>query len=210
MENHCADMATGNGNLRTWLFNPFHYLAGGTALAIGLVAMFAAGAIGGLSNSHFDGVLDLHTGATARWWFYLYEVLVAWLALAVPLFLAGKLISKSRVRAVDVFGTQALARFPTLVTALALLLPGCRRFSQHLTAKFTRLVPDVGTMPSDIVAFSLAMTVMLVMIVWMVALMYRAFSVSGNVKGGKAIGFFIACLLIGEALSKLLIISMHR
>jgi hypothetical protein len=39
------------------------------------------------------------------------------------------------------------------------------------------------------------------MLVWMVALMYRAYSVSCNTKGGKAIGSFIAALIIAEILS---------
>ena len=37
----------------------------------------------------------------------------------------------------------------------------------------------------------------------MVALMYKSFSVSCNVKGGKAIGIFVAGLLVAEVLSKL-------
>jgi hypothetical protein len=40
----------------------------------------------------------------------------------------------------------------------------------------------------------------------MVALMYKAFSVSCNVKGGKAIGTFIGGLLLAEIISKICIV----
>lgn len=40
---------------------------------------------------------------------------------------------------------------------------------------------------------------------WMVALMYRSFSISCNVKGGKAIGTFIGGLVVAEVLSQLCI-----
>ena len=43
---------------------------------------------------------------------------------------------------------------------------------------------------------------MLLLLCWEVALMYKSYSVSCNVKGGKAIGTFIAGLLLAEILSK--------
>jgi hypothetical protein len=45
---------------------------------------------------------------------------------------------------------------------------------------------------------------------WMVALMYKSFSVSCNVKGGKAIGTFVAGLIIAEILSKLALVQVMR
>jgi len=195
-------------SLRTWLLNPFHYVAGGTALVVGLVAIVAASLVGSVSDSHFDGVLDFHTGAKAPLRMFLAEGAVDWLALAIPLWLGGMLISRSRVRPLDVFGTQALARLPTVVTALFALLPGYRRFALHLASQFTKGVPDVQTHAADPVVFALVVVVMLVMTVWMVALMYRAFAVSCNVKGGKAIGIFIAAVVLGEVLSKVAILGL--
>lgn len=56
---------------------------------------------------------------------------------------------------------------------------------------------------ADTVVFAAAMIVILVMLVWMVAMMYRAYAVSCNLKGAKAIISFIVALLIAEAVSKL-------
>src|SRR3990167_2249308 len=95
-------------SIRTWLFNPFHYIAGGKALVVGVVLILVAGFIGALSNSHFDGVLDFHTGAAAPVWVFVSEGLIDWIVMGGLLLIGGKIISKSRVRVIDVFGTQAL------------------------------------------------------------------------------------------------------
>ena len=54
--------------------------------------------------------------------------------------------------------------------------------------------------------FAVSAIVSLVMIVWMVALMYRAFSVSCNVVGKTAVSVFIISLLVGEILS---LVALH-
>ena len=208
MDDHPQDRREQRKKIRTWLFNPFHYVAGGKALAIGVAAVLVAGLAGSVSNSHFDGVLDFHTGAAAPLWMFLVEGLVDWLALSVFLLLGGLVTSRSRVRPLDVLGTQALARFPTVVTALLALLPGYRRFAAHLAATFGGMPADAQVAPGDVVVFAVTALVALLMIVWMVALMYRAYSVSCNVRGGRAIGVFIGALVLAEAASKAIAIVL--
>ena len=197
-------------NIRTWLFNPFHYLAGGQALAVGIALILIASLIGSLDNFHFDGVLDIHLGASAPLWVFTSEGLLDWIVMGVLLLIAGKLISRSHVRTLDVFGTQALARVPMSVSALFVLLPGHRRYAAHLIAQLTKTPSDIQVGPADPIMFYIIVVVCLLMVVWTVALMYRAFAVSCNVSGGKAIGVFIAALIVGEAISKVLIIAMFR
>ena len=115
-----------------WLFNPFHFIAGSQSLAIGIVIILLSCLIGSFSNSHFDGVLDFHSGANVPLWFFIFEGLIDWLVMGFLLLIGGKLISKSRIRSVDVLGTQALARSPMIVTALVALLPAYRNFTVEL------------------------------------------------------------------------------
>jgi len=58
-----------------------------------------------------------------------------------------------------------------------------------------------------VVMFSLTLLAGILMIIWMVALMYRAYAVSCNVSGGKAAGVFITALILGEVVSKIILIS---
>ena len=170
-----------------------------------------AGFLGYLSRTHFDGVLDLHTGRSAGAGLFLLEGIIDWLALAVMLWIAGKLFSRTTFRAVDLFGTQALARWPTVVAAAVALLPAYQRSTATLNDAVMRSAAG-GTgfaMPSlpaaDLVGFVAALVVMLATVVFMVALMYRAYSVCCNLRGGKGATTFIVALIAAEAIAVVLI-----
>jgi hypothetical protein len=189
----------------TVLFNPFYYLAGGKALGIGLAVVWVAGLVGAAGKTHFDGVLDAHTGAGAPLWFFLCQGFIDWICLAAVLLGLGAAVSKSSFRAIDVLGTQALARWPALFMALLMLPDAVRRFGAQLIqlvgnpdAKFDINVPDA-------VVFGIVTLATIPLVCWMIYLMYKAYSVSFNVKGGKAIGSFIGGLIAAEVLSKLAI-----
>ncbi len=205
-----------SNKLKTWLFNPFYYVAGGTALGIGLVVMMIASLVGAATNHHFDGVIDLHAGPPAPAWVFVAENLINWLVMGVLAYLAGRLISRSRIRPLDVFGTQALARVPMAITLFCVLLPGFRRVTDQLAGQLMQgptrfrsgasggvLTSFAQVSPLDLAVFVLAVILALLLLVWTVLLMYRAFAVACNVGGGKAIGLFAAAILLGEVLSKI-------
>ena len=121
--------------LRQWLFDPFTYLAGGGALALGLAAILLAGFVGSFSNTHFDGVLDIHTGRAASLGMFLGEGLVNWLSISIVLLILGRIASKTPFRSIDMLGTQAMARWPTLIAAIATLAPPHQRYVAHLNWK---------------------------------------------------------------------------
>lgn len=195
----------GKDRILTWLFNPFHFIAGGPALALGLLVILGAGLAASVSNSHFDGVLDFHTGLPVPIGTVVLEGLIDWLALAVPLLVAGLLLSKSRIRVVDVLGTQALARIPTVFTAEVGLLTFFPGFGRQMA----RLMQgNLEVVPLDMALIAVLGIVTVVMMVWMIALMYRAFTVACNVHGGKAAIAFVCALLLGEVLSKIAIVNL--
>lgn len=196
------------------LFHPFLRLAGSPALLLGLAAITLTGLIGAGQGLHFDGVLDTHTGKSGPWWLFVSEGLINWISLAVLLLLAGRIISKTAFRSIDLLGTQALARWPTVLTALACLAPGFHRFSKALAKSIIGLkpgqVPQLPPAGPDAVVFGLVTLFMLACTVWMVALMWRSFSHCCNVRGGKAVGTFVISLLLAEVLSKVLIGQLFR
>ena len=187
------------------LLCPFRYVAGARSLALGLAAILAAGFIGGLSRTYFDGVLDMHTGLGVPRGLFLGAGFIDWLSLSLVLWLMGKLVSRTAFRAVDLFGTQALARWPTVVAALAALAPPFQRLMAGLAAQFPGAARGAGfSLPvGDVVLGGLAALVMVVGLVWMVWLMYGSYAICCNLRGGKAVGTFIAGLLVAEIVSKL-------
>ncbi len=204
---------THNNLLSLWLFNPFRFIAGYKALLLGLAIISISAFVGYLGNTHFDGLIDVHPAVEAAveapLWFFFAEVLINWLSLAIPLFFFGLIVSRSSFRVVDVFGTQALARWPQLITALVMLPDANRRFGAYLMSKFTGGAPTAIGNYTDIFIFAFALIVTIAMTIWMVALMYRGYVVSCNIKGGKAIGTFIVSLIGAEVLSKFAILLLY-
>ncbi len=198
-----------NASKSRWLLNPVYYVAGGKALAIGIIVMLVTGCLAFLGKIRFDGLIDFHFGGMAApLWLNISEILVSWLLMSVFILFFGRIISKSRIRLIDVFGTQSLARSPYLFLALAaLLLPGAHRFSPKL---LQALLSDQVAFPAfsfDMVAFFLLLLFAILMTIWMILLMYRAFSVSCNVSGKSAKFLFIVALVVVEFLSMFVIRS---
>jgi len=186
----------------TWLFNPFRYIAGGPALSLGLAAIAAAGLVAYFGRARFDGVLDFHTQGEPPFGLAVADGLINWIVMVVLLWAGGRLVSSTRFRALDLLGTQALARWPMAIAALAVLLPGYQRFSLELMG---HVADPEFLMEIVSVQAVLAIVVVLLMVIWMVALMYNGFAVSCNLSGGKALGIFVPAIIVGEVISNLLI-----
>lgn len=198
-----------SGRLKQWLFNPFQFVAGSRALVLGLAIILISGFFGWLGDTHFDGVLDIHTGMEAPAWVFFAEGLINWLCVAVPLYFFGLIVSRSSIRVVDVFGTQALARLPYLIAALMWLPDAPQRFGEYMLSQVSQGSAAATTISyMDTLMFVVCAIVTILMVIWMVALMYRAYAVSCNIKGTKAVITFIVSLVGGEVLSKFAIMML--
>ena len=193
-------------NWKSWLFNPFLFVAGFKALIIGLVFIVAASLLGYAGNIHFDGVLDVHPGPAWPVWVFITESLIDWLSLALVLAVFAAIMWRKTSRFIDIIGTQALARWPSLITVVLLQFTGYKRITDELVAKMQQggMAPPMPN-PADMAILVVISILLIAAIVWMVALMWRAFAVSCNAKGAKAIVVFIVAVIVGEIISKVLI-----
>ncbi len=176
-----------------WLFNPFHFLAGGQALVWGLACIALTAWLGGIFDFRFTGVISFQRTAPAPLWHAIAQGFMAWAIPSALLYIGGRLISRSRVRPIDVFGTQALARAPWLLIALIAVSPPFRSIVAKLLTE-----PFLDLSAWGVAFISLVALVLILLLVWIVLLMYRAFAVSCNVAGGRAIAVFIAAIALGE------------
>jgi hypothetical protein len=185
-------------------------VAGYQALFLGLGIMLISALFGFLGNTHFDGVLDVHKGLEAPLWLFLAEGIIDWMSLAIPLFFFGLIVSTSSLRIIDVFGTQVLARWPYIVTSVVMLPEANQRVGAYIIFRLTSTAASVTIDYMDMLIFIFAIIVGIFMSVWMVALMYRAYVVSCNIKGARAIVTFIVSLIGAEVLSKLSILLLFE
>jgi len=191
--------------MKKWLLNPFEMLAGWASLGIGLCILLITALVACYANVHLDGVIDLHFGYHVSLKEIFLESLINWLCLAVFLYVSGFILSKSSIRILDVFGTQAMARFPYLIATIVSLSLNNNKVIAFVEYHFLNKGEAVQPGVIDILVFAFSTLTILLMLVWMVYLMYKAYSVSCNVKNVKGIFSFIAALVSAEILSKILI-----
>jgi hypothetical protein len=187
--------------MKKWLLNPFEYIAGAHALFIGWGVMALTAIIGYYSHTHFDGVIDIHIGRISPMQVYFLEQLADWGCLVLLLYPAALFFSNSKIRFIDIAGTLALARW-------VMVFPAIMSFGAK---PFPAPFPKFHT-PGETMKFMSTYTTTIVLgvlmipfTVWMIALMYNAFKVSSNIKGGKATGIFIAGIFTAEIVAFLVI-----
>lgn len=185
--------------MKKWLFNPFVYIAGTKALIVGIGIMIITAITSTFGHVHFDGAIDMHFGKEVPAIQYFLEQAINWISLSAFFLLAGLLFSSSSVRIIDIMGTVALARWPTLLAALV-----------GIAIKAPKLddldFEDAGQLMSLLTpSFILLSLLCLFFIIWMIALLYNAFVVSCNLKGNKAVVLFVTSLILAEIASQYLL-----
>lgn len=186
-----------------WLFNPFIRIAGPQALGIGLAVIVLSGLVAAAGGVRFEGLLDFHLGYATPFWVPVVEGLVNWSVIAALFGLVSLLVAPRTVRLVDVAGTQALARWPLLPAALVCILPAVRRGNEEMIAAAAQgrlMIPQGWVFGAGLFASICG--------IWMVWLMWKAFAVSCNQRGGRAVAIFAAAVLAGEVATKFLWVRM--
>ncbi len=181
------------------LANPFRYIAGGRALVMGLAFIFAESwwlhATGLCQNSY------LHFApATLPLWRTILRQLAFWLVPALLLYGCGRALSPSRIRLVDVLGTTALAQGPILLLIAPLALTTLRQRLDSLTGALLAgdTLPSAGAL-LPLLLFALYSLAALALFY---VRNYQAYSVSCNLRGRRAVGSYIAVVLLVTLLSQ--------
>jgi hypothetical protein len=185
---------------------PFRHIAGGKSLLWGFVILTGLTLSGYASSTWFDGVLDIHYGIpghSARIINHVVCVFGSWAVTVVIFYLTARILSGSSIRLIDFAGTLALAKAPQILAALAGFIPGVH-FNTALNPNDKQAL--MMFIQEHVLAFMLSLLVATVVLIWFVIWTYNAYSVSGNLKGGKGILSFIIALLVAEIISKILII----
>lgn len=184
------------------LLNPFLYIAGGRSLLLGAAGLCAAALIASCTGQAFDGLLHIGYAPTALWQAAAQQA-VMWFVPALLLWAASLLLSKSRVRAIDIFGTALFARLPIVLLLALDWLPGMeamRTLSPEMPAEAIAAAITPGVMLYGVLA--------IVILVWFFVWSYRAYAVSANLKGWRAVASFAGCYLIAAFASAPLLTAL--
>ncbi len=191
--------------MKKWLFNPFETIAGWQSLLIGLPVIILTSVIASVSGTRLDGVIDLHVSNAGSFIVSLTEGLIDWFSLSLFAYISGLLLSRSSIRIIDVFGTQSMARLPFLFACLFSFFFFDNNIIHYFEYRFLKMGTPIEVTATDVILFALGTLTTLLTVIWSIVLMYRAYSVSCNVKGTRGVLSFIGCVIFSEILSKVLI-----
>lgn len=182
------------------LFNPFRYVAGYKSLAWGVVFIVATSLMLWSGGMIQDGYVH-YAPYVASYWKTLYAEVVFWLLPSLLLMLCGWVLTSSKIRVVDIFGTIAFSHLATIPMVAIMVMPKIQAMLNGLL-----LSVQSGNMPNNddkgiIVVLGIVMLLCLALFyIWS----YKAYSVSCNVRGWRAVTTFIAvqilCTLFGSLL----------
>jgi hypothetical protein len=196
---------------RTFLFNPFEKIAGSKALIIGLAAIMATGIAGFFGRIHLDGIIDMHGSQVQMpMWIYLSEGVLNWLVLSVCLLIPGAMLSKTQYRIIDIFGTIAFARWPFLPAAVLMLLVPMDTVTQYFMHEYLGIGEEVQPTTMDFILFAVFSVVMLLVLIWVIILFYRAYSISFNIKGTPAVVSYVVAFIVAEIVVKFILTFLYK
>ena len=174
------------------LFNPFRYIAGAKTLTMGYLFIVASALMLYSGNLIQDSYIHIGMAEAS-----LLEVLGAqtiwWIVPTALLYLCGLLLSKSKIRIIDILGTTAFAQLIMLLLIAPMLLPVVMNCSTEFVASLqTGVAPNMADF-TPLMIYSVWSLICLIMFyIWN----YNAFAVSCNVGGWKAVVAFIAVQVI--------------
>ena len=125
--------------------NPFVYVSGERSLAYGLAVTILTAILAWQCDVLTNGALSLGYGHELLWKAFA-RLLIAWAAGAVLLYVSALLLSGSRIRGIDVFGMNLLARslpFAAMVLLTAPSLAGGDAVAERFDGRADRSRPVV-------------------------------------------------------------------
>ena len=176
--------------IMNWLFNPFKRIAGWKALAIGICFLSLIAILGKVNNLFLGGIFCVSIFFSQTFIESFLTQIISVGVLTLVMWIAGIIFSKSKIRIIDVAGTMALSRAPLLFVVLLGFLP----FFPKNTVEIVQMI-----------IFGL---ICLILTIWMIVLMYNAYSVSCNLSGIRGKVSFTGALVIVESLLIIIFLSL--
>ena len=160
-----------------WL-NPFRRIAGYQALGWGIAGGIVSVVICYALKWHYHGLLHFGPAPNNAWWCYAIEHLVIWIVPALVFYLGGLLLSSSRIRPVDVFGTVLFSELLLIPMTLLQLLPP--------VAALNRMQIQAGWTPTPYEILGILLSLLgVVFVVGCMIWLFQALKVSCNLKGWR-------------------------
>jgi hypothetical protein len=186
------------------LFNPFKYIAGIKSLLLGMAILIATSLLAFYTNIHFPDVISVKSSSDFPYIYYLIQCISNWIVVSIVFYIIAILASPSKIRIVDIFGTQALSRFPYLIATLTGFSTSLDNFEKYIYYTILKTGEFADVTDYEIIISILIILFTVTLTIWFITLMFNAFRTSANIKGVKSVILFIAGLLVSIIITNLI------
>lgn len=168
--------------------------------------MLIVSVIGYFGNTHFDGALDIHYGCgqnTTPYIVHAFYQFVKWISFIVVFYTAGRIVTKSKIRIIDIAGTTALSQTPFIFAALAGFIP-----MFHICfgdPDSVNIAAMIAVLKENIVPLFVIAIITIGASIWSILLLYNGYSISVNIKGVVGGISFIIALVAAEIISLIIL-----
>lgn len=183
------------------LLNPFGRLAGIKSLIIGVIGISLTIVVAHLNNVYFPNTFSIIVDSNVSLQHLIIQIIANWLILSIILYIAALMFSKSAVRAIDIFGTQAVARIPHLIAAISCFNEAIVKLGKYALWQNLKQGEPVMLTSGEMGIAILQTVISTLAAIWVLVLSVNSFKVSANIKGRKLATIYIVCLIISTALS---------
>lgn len=187
------------------LFNPFVKIAGLKSLFFGVLGMLFAGFIGYYSQTHFDGVLNIHSGYQGSRLMHLVWPFADVLFISIWFWLAAFIFSRSKFRIIDILGTQAFSFLPLVPATFLGFYKGTERLAESMK-DFDPKTFSPELLPVDDLMGVIAIALVVLFLTALSGIwMYNGFKISANLSHKIVAPVFIVGVLTGMFIPKFII-----
>ena len=163
-----------NEKILIWLYNPFKYIAGIKSLIVGISTMLIIGFFSHSFNIRIDGLHHLTLLSTNNFFINALDLIIHWMIISI-IFCILLLVSQTKYRIIDIFGTLSITFIPIFFSVLLV-----NYFDQNLI-----LMGFLG----------------LFLVIWQVILIYNAIKTSAGISGIKLNGIVIVGFITATLIS---------
>ena len=171
------------------LKNPFRYLPLRQAICWGIAALILTSIFCWQVGLRITSLTQVNFAGGALWKATVQQ-LVAWLLFSVVLYVAGVMMSRSKVRFWDVASFNLFARIPFNLSLLIFAIPTVR------SVMGLAMDGNIARMMEHMNLLTIVGVVSLLFSMWYFYWSYKAFAESTNVKNGKGVVAFMLSFVV--------------
>lgn len=190
--------------MKNAITKPFETLQETKLLFIGSLLLVAGSLFAFLTNTRFDGVLDMHLTSQIQWYQPLIDNIINTLCLTVTLFILSRFLP-TKARLIDIFNVALICRVPLYFSLFVNIGNIQQETTDFLVANLHNPTMITELPFINLFLFGLSALVGLTALVFMGFLLYRGYKNATNSKQASHHVLLIVAVLLAEVVSKLLV-----